>query len=676
LNNKIVAVSILFVLALGILAVPLAAVAQSSLGVNILQLTPSGGTGSKGQSINLIGTIYTSNGSYQLFIGKTMVAQGNAEGYYVDANFTVPELPAASYALILRDVKINVNASDTFTVQAGYGVTSSSPTVQEGGSINIDVAVYGASLGTNYGATVTVTSPSGTAYTATTNLGAPNVQGTATKTLTFPSSDFSPNGDTTASGSYSLSFNSSLATGSFIVGILDKTTYHRGEAMTIRAIGYTANSAATITIAGSSGTIDTLSVTADASGVIQTTWTVAASTPIGDCSVKISGSGKTAEDKQTFTVSGYAVTVKVVNLSGTAVPGINVECVDSATGTKTNQTSDASGQVTFGLEKGNQQLTAYWNGVNVGQTNITVTGDGVFTLTCQLSDMKITVQSKDGTAIPFVNLAISYTYQGGSGSSTAQTGSQGSYTLASTVAGATYKIVASLYGQTFNAGNDTAVSQSQATTQVTIICPTEDLSFTVTGYNNQAISGARVELVENTNGLSYIATTDSGGVANLQATFGTYRLRIYKDNALLSESTQQAFSAAQKTIRCTIYGIDLSVQVVDLFGSPISNAQVSINGAQQTSAATASDGKATFSNIIGGNMQIVAQIQGTSGASQALTVNVNEPTTVQVKLENYVSVGGTLLQASTLTTIVIILVIVVLFVVVEVVRRRRSKSAA
>lgn len=676
MNNKIIAVSILFILALGILAVPLAAVAQNSLGINILQLTPSGGTGSKGQSINLKGTIYTSNGSYQLFVGKTQVAQGNAEGYYVDTNFTVPELPAASYALILRDVSINVNASDTFTVQAGYGVTPSSPTIQEGASVTLDVAVYGASLGTNYGATITVTSPSGTTYTANTNLGAPNVQGTATKTLTFPSSDFSPNGDTAASGSYTLSFNSSLASGSFIVGILDKTSYHRGEAMTIRALGYTPNSAATITIAGPSGTIDTLSVTADANGVIQTTWTVASSTPIGDCSVKIAGTGKSSEDKQTFTVSGYAVTVKVVNLSGTAVPGINVEAADSATGVKTNQTSDASGQVTFGLEKGNQQLTAYWNGVNVGQTNITVTGDGTFTLTCQLSDMKITVQSKDGTAIPFVNLAISYTYQGGSGSSSAQTGPQGSYTLASTVAGATYKIAASLYGQTFNSGNDTAISQSQATTQVTIIIPTEDLSFTVTGYNNQPISGARVELVENTNGLSYVATTGSDGVANLQATFGTYRLRIYKDNALLSESTQQAFAAAQKTIRCTIYGIDLSVQVVDLFGSPISNAQVSINGAQQSSAATAGDGKATFSNIIGGNMQIVAQIQGTSGASQALTVNVNEPTTVQVKLENYVSVGGTLLQASTLTTIIIIVVVAIAFAVVEVVRRRRSKSAA
>jgi hypothetical protein len=158
-----------------------------------------------------------------------MVAQGIAEGYYVEANFTVPELPAASYALILRDVKINVNASDTFTVQPGYAITPSSNAIQEGGSVSLNVAVYGGSLGTNYGTTVTVTSPSGTTYTATTNLGTPDVKGTASKTLTFPSSDFSSTGDTTASGTYQLSFNSSIATNSFNVNILDQSTYSPGS---------------------------------------------------------------------------------------------------------------------------------------------------------------------------------------------------------------------------------------------------------------------------------------------------------------------------------------------------------------------------------------------------------------------------------------------------------------
>jgi hypothetical protein len=65
--------------------------------------------------------------------------------------------------------------------------------------------------------------------------------------------------------------------------------------------------------------------------------------------------------------------------------------------------------------------------------------------------MKITVKSKDGIPIPFVDLAISYQTQAGSGASTGQTGPAGSYTLSSTVAGATYTIAASLYGQTSTA---------------------------------------------------------------------------------------------------------------------------------------------------------------------------------------------------------------------------------
>ena len=74
-------------------------------------------------------------------------------------------------------------------------------------------------------------------------------------------------------------------------------------------------------------------------------------------------------------------------------------------------------------------------------------------------------------------------------------------------------------------------------------------------------------------------------------------------------------------------------------------------------------------------MQIIAQAQGTQDASQAITVNVNEPTTVQIKLDKYVSVGGMLTQASTLITIIIILVIAVLFVVVEVYPTTKNQTS-
>jgi hypothetical protein len=282
--------------------------------------------------------------------------------------------------------------------------------------------------------------------------------------------------------------------------------------------------------------------------------------------------------------------------------------------------------------------------------------------------------------MPFVDLAISYRYQSGSisksGSSTGQTDPSGTYTLASTIAGATYTVDASIYGQVFSGANNTFNSLSgQATTPATIICPSKNVTLSIKGYGNQAVQNARVELVELSNGLFYSTTSNSNGVAVTQATFGMYRLRIYKENTLVNETSLQVFNDSQQQIHCKLYGIQLSVSVVDIFGSPISNANVTLNGAAKNSAATQNNGVATFDNIIGGNMQIIAQAQGTQDASQAITVNVNEPTTVQIKLDKYVSVGGMLTLASTLITIIIILVIAVLFVVVEVYRRRKAKPA-
>ena len=123
------------------------------------------------------------------------------------------------------------------------------------------------------------------------------------------------------------------------------------------------------------------------------------------------------------------------------------------------RSSGSDGIATFRLEAGTYAITAFWNGVNVGQTTITVTGDSTFTLQCQLTDLKITVKNTDGIAMPFVNLNITYQYQssGGTktGSASGQTDSSGSFTLNSTLPGASYTIDASVYNQIFNAGNNT-----------------------------------------------------------------------------------------------------------------------------------------------------------------------------------------------------------------------------
>src|SRR5665648_207574 len=418
LNKKIVTIIILFLMVVAAVLTPLGTQAQDqSMSVRIIQITPNPASGPAGSSAAILGTIYTPNGSYQVFVGKTMVASGTSAGYYVDATFTVPELPAATYALILRDVKINVNGSQQYTVSTGYTVSASPSTAQEGASVTLNVAVVGGQLGTSYGANIAVTLPRGTTYTTALTLGPPNVKGTASGHITFPSTDFSPTvGATEYAGTYKVTFNGTLATSQFNINILDSVTYHRGQIVVIRATGYQPNQAATITVTSSvGGIIDTISVSANENGVISTNWVVSDNTPIGDCTLKITpeGTQKLTQDQQTFTVVGYTVKVQVTNLSDRAVPSVIVQAVDSTTGTSCNATSGSTGLVTFKLEKGPYGLTAYLNGVNVGDTNITVTGDGTFMLRCQLTDIKITVLTDRGIAMPFVNLdiaSVSYTH--------------------------------------------------------------------------------------------------------------------------------------------------------------------------------------------------------------------------------------------------------------------------
>ena len=659
---------------------------NTNLGVSILQVTPDGRSGPVGTEVNIQGTIYQSNSSYQILLksGATeyVVASGISEGFYVDGNFTVPGLPAGTYALILRDVGISVNsAAESFTVTTGYSISTSSSNIQEGGSVTLTVSVTGASLGTSYYANVKVSLlTSGTAYSRTILLGTPNTEGSVSTQVSFPDSSFDPSGSsTTYAGAYSYTFNSSLASGEFNVNILDQTSYHRGQTASIRAIGYENNQAATIMVTSvKTGTaIDTFPVTASSEGVITSSYAVSSNADIGDYTVKITPTGtqKTIQDTQTFSIPGYAIKVQTTNLAGDTVPDLSVQAVDATTKAASDATTDADGFASFKFEKGTVVLTAYWNGIDVGSTNITVSGDATFTMRCQLTNLKITVKNSAGVAIPFVNLNIQYNYQGTvsrTGTAQGQTGPSGSYTLKSALAGATYKVEASIYNQTFNPFNNTFSNlPSQPTVEVVLLCPDEDLTFSILGSSHAPIANARIELVELSSGLFYSFITDSDGAASAQVTFGIYRARIYKNNILLNETTVQAFSSGYKQLTCNLYGIQVTVKVVDALGGPISNAQVTLNGPQKISGVTKGDGTATFDNIIGGSMQIIAQAQGAPDIYQAVITIVTQPGTVQVRMDKYIALGSTLIPASLLVTLIIILVIVVGLLLVEILLRKK-----
>jgi hypothetical protein len=74
-------------------------------------------------------------------------------------------------------------------------------------------------------------------------------------------------------------------------------------------------------------------------------------------------------------------------------------------------------------------------------------------------------------------------------------------------------------------------------------------------------------------------------------------------------------------------------------------------------------------------MQIIVQASGIQDAYQALTLTVNQPTALQVKIDKYVSIGPILIQASLLIALLIVLATVIALLLVEVFWRRRTKSA-
>jgi hypothetical protein len=191
-----------------------------------------------------------------------------------------------------------------------------------------------------------------------------------------------------------------------------------------------------------------------------------------------------------------------------------------------------------------------------------------------------------------------------------------------------------------------------------------------------AIPNARIELFELTSGLFHGAVTDTAGTLTLEVTFGKYRLRVYtSNNVLLNETVIEVFSDTRSEIRCTLYNIQVSVTVVDFFEQPIPNVNVMLNGPGigTLSATTQADGTTTFSNVIGGTMQIIAYPAGMENSYAAVNLQIEEPTGLRIKMAKYILIGPFLIEASVLATFVTVLLAIILVVSMEVYRRKRAK---
>jgi len=696
LNKKAATVTLLILLSVSFMFMPLSLVLGQA-GVSIILVSPQE-EGVVGQEVKVQGTIDTTGGEYQIWFGDELVVSNRSEGYYVNANFAIHQLPGGDYSITLRDFSKNINDTYSFSVMVAYYIETLGPSppaqLQEGSDVVINLRVTGIQPDTSYYANVTVVLPPplSTRYSRAVALTVSSQEVVATGRVTYPDAVFQPEGSlTNYTGSYQVYFNETqlLAENQFFVGFTDSSDYHRGQSVAIHAIGYQSGENATISIkyAENSASIHSGKVTASSEGIIDSSWTVPSDALIGDYNITITpeNTTKLVTDSQLFTVPGYPVKIRTLNLAGESVPQITVEALDEATNRIYNGTSLADGIASLNLEKGNHNISAFWNDVKVGEMNMPITGESTFDLTCDLTNLKITVQNEDWNLIPFVNLDITYQYvttkEGLSktGHASGQTDLSGTFILNSILPRTGYTINASLYGTVFNAGNNTVTDLPvQSVSEVIILCPSRTLTLKIIDYNLAAIPNARIELFEVTSGLFHGAITDTAGIVTLEVTFGKYRLRVYKDDILLNEIVIEVFNDVQREIRCGLYNIQVSVMVIDYFEQPIPNIIVMLNGPgiETQSATTHGNGTTTFSNVIGGNIQIIAYPEGVENSYEAVSLRVEEPTEIQIKLAKYILIGPFLIESSAMATFIVTLLAIILFVFIEVYIRKRTNPAS
>jgi len=671
---------------------------RATNGVEITSITPTTHSGKVGDTVQIIGTINTTDGEYRIWFDTYNVTptEPRATGNLVNATFQIPHVPNENYTITLQDIDKNINATALFYVETAYYIKAVTPSppqqLQENDTVNILVNVTGGKPNIVYYANVSVMIPSPlhTNYSATVELTNTTDTGDWFVNITYPNQTlFQPLGShTNYTGLYQIFFNETqnLAENSFFVGITNASEYHREEVVQIKAVGYLANQTANITIAfPNTNKNDSWPVTASPQGIItgsNATWNVPSNASIGVYNITItSGKSKDILDSQLFSVPGYPIQVYTRNLAGDAVPQILVEAFDEAANTTYSNTTNGNGLARFQLEKGDHTFEAFWKEVKVGRMQKSIAGNYTYVLPCDLANMKITVKDEDENLIPFVFLNITYKYittkelNTENGSTSGKTDLAGVFSINSTLTHINYTINASRYEIVFNKNNNTIPDlPAEKWFNVTILCPAKTLTLNVTDNHRNPLPNARVELIEEMGGIFYNETTNDAGMVVINCTFGKYGVKVYINNIFLNETFVEIFNDTYSEIYCKLYNLTISVKVVDYFGQPISNAKVTwqLDGLQD-SALTKSDGLVTFSNITGGDLQVTVYLPEQSQPFMVTTSFVDGSKTIEIKLDKYVILAGFLVETSSLTTAIIIAVAALLVLLIEVYRRKRLK---
>ena len=661
-----------------------------AIGVEIASVTPTNRRGEIGDTVRIIGTINKTDGLYRIWFksayASKMVTEASATGNTVDATFSVPKLPGGNYIVTLQDVEMNINATTEFFIEPTCYIEAKMLTppkqMQENSTVEIYANITGGLPNTIYSANITVKAPTPANETYSTLVALTNTANTGlgNTTVVYPT-HFSgariPH--TNYTGTYTVTFNKTLATNTFFIGLTNSTEYHRLEHVDIKAAGYKPNENVTIKVTFQGTTIDPkVSVNATKGGLIAANWPIPSNASIGTYTINITSTlnvtRKNPPDIQSFMVPGFYINITTRNLAREIVPNVAVQVFEDKKSV-VNATSTSKGLVQMKLEIGNYTCRAFYKGEKVSESSINVTKADWLDFDCNLTNLKILVIAVvDGVEIGVPEAKIYLTRE----NKTVITDINGTAVAHSLLPNYSYVLNASRYDMPpFNTTNIQQLP-TKDWVNITIICPTVKLEAYVTDGQKQPIAEELMVRVQELMGGLYYQNNTLNGTAVINCAIGRYKIEVYGKRAnnylKLNETTVNLFEETQIPMVCKIYGLNMSIKVIDYFGQLIPNVNVELQRENLQYPPSESNGLVTFNNIIGGDMRITVYLSGQSNPCVTLTSFVDSSEVIEIKLEKYVVLAGFLVETSSLTTAIIIVATAILVLSIEVYKRRRLKS--
>jgi 5-hydroxyisourate hydrolase-like protein (transthyretin family) len=570
-----------------------------------------------------------------------------------------------------------------------YSLSVSPIRIQEGLDTNITLSLSGGTWNQTYFFQVNVTSPAHDFFLHNFIIKA-NAAGSGSNKTNFWR-DFPSPANTNSAGTYTVSINrTNIVPSSFTVGLTDKTVYLRSETVNIRASGYKANESVITDLKYGGTPVSTFPRTFNgtAEGIVSLSWLIPSDAALGAYAVSVAnatptGTMKAPADIQTFKVEG-ACEIQTTNLAGQVLANVTVEVYNATSGAPLNlsQDTNSTGYVAFVLGAGSYAFKAFWKNVQVGSVTRNITGNALFTLDVNLSNLRLAVQTDAGTPLPWVDLYVSYNYttrvpQTIPETSVFTTDLDGKVILQNVFTNINYRVSARRYGLVLT----TTTIQSlpvQAWNNITVVAPTYTMLVKVQDSSGSPAAGLQASAYEWSSGINEALEsklTDSQGNASFVLTVGRYRLRFFKDSVFLNEVTVDLTQdQLSLVVKIDIYNIDVQVVVVDYFGQPMPNVSVEFHRkvdsnyqivATQT---TGADGTARFDGGVGGDSLLQVLLADKLIMSQSLYLDESSEQVV-FKLGTYVSILGFVVDASVFVTIVLVLILAVAFLVVSMRRK-------